>query len=177
MSTGTIHHNDYRGSVTSLAEALVNDTEKTRDELISLALFHFWADEVTTQSLVFSALGLNDVRVRDTIVWYTQALDPTEAARAVEMLIKAADLVLTLDKEWSFNPGANSVPAYTVAGMVAILANDPITARWCADIALGLQPSYSLAILLDTSLKAGVTADCLRSDILELDFKACRHGY
>ena len=110
--------------------------------------------------------ALRDVRVRDTVLWEVSALDREAQGRALQVLAAALR---------RSGPGAVA-PIATCAAVTAWLLGDGARAGIALRHALADGPDYSLAVLVDGALRAGLPPSAWREAMRALSREECRHG-
>ena len=110
------------------------------------------------------ALGLEDVRVRDTVLW--------ELSRAVV----APPIVDRLAAVVRAAPAGRRAPVATVTAIVAWCTGDGARARMAVEQALDDQADYSLARLVEQALDAGLPPDKWRESMEQLTRQECRRA-
>ena len=117
----------------------------------------------------FSAAGsaaalqaLEDVRVRDTVLWHlVQASSTRRTLQACTALLGAA-------------PDGLVAPIATCTAIAAWLCGDGVRARFAVSRALAERPAYGLAALLSGALDAGMSGADWRLAMTELTEAQCR---
>ena len=97
--------------------------------------------------LAVTELGLTDVRVRDTVLWEMARMSPT-AVRAFAEHLRCAVR--------GARP-SRVAPVATCAAAGSWLMGDGARAATAVTVALGARPDYSLALLIDSALRSGVS--------------------
>ena len=166
---------NYSEIIRDVTIGLLVTTEETRDILIAGIIETFWDEDQSPGDLALCGVALLDVRVRDSILWHMAQLDDELMLEAYSVLLKAADVVYENDKNSSYERGHSS-PAYTCAGIAALLLGNYREARVCIDFVYASDPSYSLAMLVDMALKANINPDDCRSEIFGGDYEIYRYG-
>lgn len=110
--------------------------------------------------------GLDDVRVRDTVLWEVSQAGPETLQGVLDRL----SFVLR-----SAPPG-HAAPVASCTAVVAWLLGDGALAHIAVDRALGDDCDYSLALLLSASLRAGLPPAAWRESMGSLTRDDCRHG-
>ena len=111
-------------------------------------------------------VSLGDIRVRDTLLWDIARLDAEHLASVLERLtalLRAA-------------PSGLVAPAATCCAVIAWLMGDGVRAMMAVDRALTDDPQYSLAALVEASLRAGLAPRAWRDVMAALPRDECRHG-
>lgn len=111
-------------------------------------------------------VGLRDIRVRDTFLWdvctwHAEHLPVGIAAMAA--VLRAA-------------PPGHVAPVATALAVLAWLGGDGARARIAIDRALADERDYSLALLLDASIRGGLPPSSWREAMSQLARDDCRHG-
>jgi Domain of unknown function (DUF4192) len=110
--------------------------------------------------------GLDDVRVRDTVLWEVSRWSPEDLQSALVRL----SVVLRSA------PAGHVAPVASCAAVVAWLLGDGARAHIAVDRARRDDGEYSLAVLLDASLRAGLPPQAWRESMAALTRDDCRHG-
>ncbi len=110
--------------------------------------------------------GLDDVRVRDTVLWELSHWNPEALQSAL------ARLTTVLRGA----PAGHVAPAASCAAIVAWLLGDGAIAQIAIERARRDDAEYSLAVLLAASLRAGLPPDAWRESMAALTRDHCRHG-
>ena len=128
---------------------------------------HDRADEAgRTRAIADLLCGLEDVRVRDTLLWEVSHADPGRLAAILERLSCALRGA----------PPGHVAPVGSCAGIVAWLLGDGARAHIAIDRARHDDAQYSLALLLAASLEAGLPPAAWRESMAGLSRDHCRHG-
>jgi hypothetical protein len=140
--------------------------ERWRDQAIQQ--FH---QDVSTGASIDDAscarviAGLDDVRVRDTVLW-----DLAQGRGAGRNVIAALGQVVRT------SPEARCAPAATVLSIQHWTAGDGARANVALDRALGTDPNYSLGGLVQASLRSGLPPATWRDLMRTMPRDTCRHG-
>lgn len=110
--------------------------------------------------------GIDDVRVRDTVLWEVSRWEPEALESALDRL---SDAVRSA-------PVGYVAPVATCAAIVAWLLGDGARARIAVDRACRDDAGYSLAVLVAASLAAGLPPAAWRESMTVLTRDDCRHG-
>lgn len=110
--------------------------------------------------------GLDDVRVRDTVLWEVSHEDP----EALQGVFGRLSVVLRSA------PAGHVAPVASCTAVVAWLLGDGALAHIAVDRARGDDCDYSLAMLLAASLRAGLPPAAWRESMASLTRDDCRHG-
>jgi hypothetical protein len=117
--------------------------------------------------LIAEALrGLDDVRVRDTVLWEVSRWSP-------DVLQLAFDRVAVALRS---APAGHVAPVASCAAIIAWLLGDGARAHIAVGRALRDDDEYSLALLLAASLRAGLPPGAWRESMAALARDDCRHG-
>ena len=165
---------DYSMMVTAVKTALQRNPESTRDYLINLALEAFWSDTIENGTVAVIGVGLFDIRVRDSLIWHMSQLDSFGLDKAMLLLIETANIVYVND-DFHGNNGNNSIPAYTLAALAAMMNDNKSDARDCIDFVLS-QDNYSLAVLVDMALRADMPINAWREEVVGGPYEVYRYG-
>jgi hypothetical protein len=144
--------------------------EDARDEYIGSITAALQADDLedvlgpSGAALLASALA--DIRIRDTVLWDVASMDVARRGRAVDALRYLARCA----------PQGRGAPVLAMAAVGAYLGGDGARARVAVDAALGVDPGYSLALLVEVSLQAGVPPRSVARLFTEVSRERCRMG-
>jgi hypothetical protein len=111
-------------------------------------------------------VALHDIRVRDTMLWDLVNVEPAALDGALGVL--AAVL--------RGAPPGHAAPVATSCAIVAWLLGDGVRAGIAVERALQDDPGYSLAALVDASLRAGLPPTAWREAMAGLSRQDCRYG-
>jgi hypothetical protein len=144
--------------------------EAWRDERIASALLALTGDDdggpLRPERAADLLAGLDDVRVRDTVLWELCGWDAGHLQRALDRLsavVRAA-------------PTGHVAPVASCAALTAWLLGDGARASVAVARARADDPDYSLAELLAASLTAGLPPQAWRASMSGLTRELCRHG-
>jgi hypothetical protein len=144
--------------------------EAARDELIGSITASLLADDlpgaVGPAAAAGMACALADVRVRDTVAWDVAAMSPARRRRAEVALRYLARQA----------PDGRAFPALTLAAVAAYLGGDGARARVALEAALGEDPDYPLALLVDLTLQAGLPPQDVAGLFTQVTREQCRTG-
>jgi hypothetical protein len=160
-------------------EPLIVDREQELDDALGdggSAAVESWRDEQVDRlmSLVFEGgdlsdadtvtllVGLCDVRVRDTLLWHLNGA--SDRYGCLDRLLIGLRLA----------PNGYVAPIATCAALAAWLLGDGARASIAIDRALNDDPAYSLAILVGTSISAGLPPSAWQQVMGRLTIEACR---
>lgn len=146
------------------------DREPWRDELIASAL-QVLADGPgggprRAERIGDLLRGLDDVRVRDTVLWEVSHWEPEALQAALD------HLTVVLRSA----PEGHVAPVASCAAVVAWLLGDGARAHIAVGRACHDDAGYSLALLLAASLAAGLPPAAWRESMAALTRDDCRHG-
>lgn len=137
--------------------------EQWRDEQVErIAALILEDGELSDDDSVTVLIGLCDVRVRDTLLWF---LSRTETGFGC-----LDRLLLTLQ----LAPNGYVAPIATCAALVAWLLGDGARAMIAIERALNDDPEYSLAVLIEGSLAAGLPPTAWNEVMQGLSVETCR---
>ena len=137
--------------------------EAWRDEQVDrLASLIFEGGELSDADTVTLLVGLCDVRVRDTLLWHLNGA--SEPYGCLDRLLIGLRLA----------PNGYVAPIATCAALVAWLLGDGARAAIAIDRALNDDPAYSLAVLVGTSISAGLPPSAWQDVMGRLTVEACR---
>jgi hypothetical protein len=122
--------------------------------------------EPTTPSvLAHAAVGLGDIRVRDTVLWeLTQpGADTHGAISGLTAVVRHA-------------PPGHVAPAATALGICHWTSGDGARATTALNRAVADNPEYSLASLVGMSIQSGLPPQSWREAMAGLSRESCRHG-
>ena len=111
------------------------------------------------------AVGLGDIRVRDTVLW--DLMQPTADTSAA---------IASLAKTVRHAPEGHVAPAATVLAICHWTTGDGARANVALQRADDDDPDYSLAALVRTSLSTGLPPQTWRDALAGLTRDTCRHG-
>lgn len=145
----------------------------TSDELPNIRNLERWRDAAITEfmlgydgasvSLRLVGASLADVRVRDTILWkMTQGTEPQKFSDYIAKVCEAMP------------PNEDAAPALTVAAIAAWTRGNGALASVIVDRALALQRGYSLGVLVEASLSAGLPPTAWADSMAELTYEQVR---
>lgn len=121
-------------------------------------------DDLDTSDAAETLGALDDVRVRDTLLWHlVRHEDARRILGRLAVLLRSA------------KPGAVA-PIATVTAIAAWICGDGARASIAIDRAFDDRPDYTLALLVERSLRHGLSATTWLAAMQELPFEACRHG-
>lgn len=139
--------------------------EEWREESIRQIADLTSGDAVRAPDLARVAVGLADIRVRDTVLW--DLMQPTaDTPAAIRVL---ADTV-------RHAPEGHVAPAATVLAICHWTTGDGARANAALQRARDDNPNYSLASLVRTALSAGLPPQSWRDALADLTRDTCRHG-
>ena len=122
-------------------------------------------DSLDAKSCAQVITGLDDVRVRDTLLWdLAQGRGDNTVVTA-----RLSDVVRTA-------PEGRVTPAATVLSIQHWTAGDGARANVALDRALGANPDYSLGRLVETSLRTGMPPSTWRDLMRTIPREMCRTG-
>ncbi|MFZ4485862.1 MAG: DUF4192 domain-containing protein [Candidatus Nanopelagicales bacterium] len=137
--------------------------ESWRDEQVDrLTSLIFEGGELADADTVTLLVGLCDVRVRDTLLWHLNGA--SEPYACLDRLLIGLRLA----------PNGYVAPIATCAALLAWLLGDGARAAIAIDRALNDDPAYSLAVLVGTSISAGLPPSAWQDVIGRLTIEACR---
>lgn len=110
--------------------------------------------------------GVADIRVRDAALWDAAQLDLDGLGTALTGFSHATRQA----------PSPCVAPVATCAAVLAWLAGDGVRAGIALERALSADSDYSLALLVDAALRAGMPPATWRSAMGALSRDDCRHG-
>jgi len=141
------------------------ERETWRDSMVS-RLQQLLTQEQRQTPVDLAALicGLDDIRVRDCILWQlAQCEDLTCAAKVLRSGLVSC-------------PAGMRAPVGTVAAITAWLRGDGVRATSALDLALADDASYGLALLVSAALTNGLPPRMWRETMDQLSYEACRYG-
>lgn len=138
--------------------------ERWREEEIEALRQPFAAADGQVDEPARLIVGLLDVRVRDCLLWYLSRSEwPRDCLGALTGVVRCAG-------------PRYLAPVATCAGIAAWLAGDGVRAATAIERALQDDPDYSLAILVDRSLRHGLPPVAWREVMQRLSLHECRTG-
>lgn len=159
------------GRVTQVGEHLAtlsppSDFEAWRDRAIATISGLDPATAPTAATCADVLAGLDDIRVRDTILW--DLAQPRTDRHATRNSLRA---VMT------GAPTGHVAPVATVLAIQHWQAGDGARANACLDRALTDNPDYGLANLTAAAVRAGMPPSAWAAAMSALDRDSCRHGF
>ncbi|NQW73230.1 MAG: DUF4192 domain-containing protein [Actinobacteria bacterium] len=137
--------------------------EAWRDEQVDhLASLICGGEDLSDADTVTVLVGLCDVRVRDTLLWYLNSAN--DRYGCLDRLLIALRLA----------PNGYVAPVATCAALVAWLLGDGARASIAIDRALSDDPEYSLAVLVGMSISVGLPPAAWKEVMGQLTVEACR---
>lgn len=147
--------------------------EQARDEAIDafLAALDAGSDgrgagDPSLEEVTALLAGLDDVRVRDTVLWEVSHAGPDRQLRALRQFVSATRQA----------PPGLVAPVATCAAVASWLVGDGARAQVALDRALRDRPDYSLALLVQHSVRIGLPPRAWREAMHGLTREQCRHG-
>ena len=141
--------------------------EQRRDDTVALIMSA--PGSPTPVDLAITISGLGDVVVRDTVLWEMLRCSRPD-------LLELGTFLRTCVRSSTKRGLLRRAPVATVAAVAAWLAGDGVRANTAIDAALDSDPSYSLAILVGTGLRAGLSPEHWRDSLAGLTRDQCRGG-
>lgn len=138
--------------------------EEWRDDMVTLAFNAYYGDHYDTHSLAIVANALEDVRVRDVLIWYVSGV-------RTEQLHDARAVLRTM-----WEDGNQTAPVATFIAIIQIFLNDTDEAMAWAGRALVKNSTYSLAHLCWVSLINKLPASELKPMFNAMDYETVRYG-
>ena len=152
-------------TITTQPTTTAVDLECWRDDMIDLALGMYTVgntDDITTLVIVSNAL--NDIRVRDALVWYMTTIDDDGLDLVIRFAIADA------------KANGHTAPMAAMAATAAMFMEDISTAaEWTAK-ALLCDPNYSYANLLGLTIGFGIATGEYKKMINDLGYDAARNA-
>lgn len=142
--------------------------EQWRDEVIGEFSARLVIERVDLDAEGAAALigGLEDVRVRDTVLWDLSQADLASRYRALDLLSACV--------RWA--PPGSVAPVATCAAVAAWLVGDGARAQIALERAVAERADYSLALLVDHSIRVGLPPTAWGEAMTRLSRDECRHG-
>lgn len=139
--------------------------EAWRDDTIVTVARLAGTDSLPSADLARIAVGLGDIRVRDTALWdlAQPGVDPQAAITRLISIVRQA-------------PAGHVAPAATVLAICHWTSGDGARANVALDRAFADEPSYSLAGLVGTGLRTGLPPQAWADALASLSREVCRHG-
>lgn len=144
------------------------DRERWRNEVIAEFAEHVARADPGIRTAEASRLvrGLDDVRIRDTILWEVSHAQADGCFTVLALLSTCA--------RWA--PVGHVAPIATCTAVAAWLVGDGARAQIALDRALHERPEYSLARLVQHSVQVGLPPSAWREAMAGLTRRECRHG-
>jgi hypothetical protein len=122
-------------------------------------------EPLTPHQIAKVAVGLGDVRVRDTALWdqMQPGVDRDAVAANLASMVRLA-------------PDGHVAPAATVLAICHWTSGDGARANVALEHALADDPDYSLAGLVSASLRSGLPPKAWSDSLAGLSRDVCRHG-
>jgi hypothetical protein len=122
-------------------------------------------DPLTAADSARVAVGLGDIRVRDTALWdlAQPGVDRQSAIAGLASIVRQA-------------PAGRVAPAATVLAICHWTSGDGARANVALEHAFADDPDYSLARLVGTGLHAGLPPQAWTDSLAGLSREVCRHG-
>ena len=142
--------------------------ERWRDEIIGTVTARMQEPrrDLETEEIGAVIRGLQDIRVRDTVLWELSNADQAGRFRAL--------VLLTSCVRWA--PAGHVAPVATCAAIAAWLVGDGARAQVALERALVDCPDYSLAVLVQHSVRVGLPPAAWGEAMGGLSRQECRHG-
>jgi hypothetical protein len=141
--------------------------EAWRDDAVTRLGRLLRGEEPEPSAVAEIVLSLNDVRVRDTVLWDLMDADAEEGWRRAQAVLAHCVRLAP--------PGAVA-PAAAVLAICCWQRGDGARAGVALERALADDPSYSLALLVHQALGAGLPPGAWRGAMAGLRREECRHG-
>ena len=138
--------------------------EEWRDDMVTLAFNAYYGYQYDTQTLAIVANALEDVRVRDVLIWYVSGV-------RTQQLHDARSILRTMWEE-----GNQTAPVATFIAIIQIFLNDTDEALAWTGRALTKNTDYSLAQLCWVSLINKLPASALKPMFNEMEYETVRYG-
>lgn len=151
--------------VESLLPGIDAVTERSRDAAIRQAwasLTGPWTE--SPEALAGLLVAVDDLAVRDTLLWDLMSDGPQRWPAAADRLARAV----------SAAPGGRAAPAATVLALLRWQMGDGSRAVAAVERALEDRPSYSLADLVDRCLRMGMHPATWREGVVGMRREDCR---
>jgi hypothetical protein len=143
--------------------------ERWRDDSIAAIVATLTRDDsVPTDAdrLAVLIAGLEDVRVRDTVLWEATRLESEDLQAALPILAEAVRAA----------PSGRTAPVATCYAVAAWLVGDGARALVALERALADDPEYSLALLVLASIQGGLPPGGWRETMREMSRDECRRS-
>ena len=139
----------------------IADTDPVTARYTAISMAHALTFDVSPSDsdLLRVAVSLEDVRVRDAVMYYLGTMT-NEELRDVYKTI--ASVVRVVPKKYA-------APTLTVASLCAYLSGDGAKANVCVTTALDIDPDYTMASYMARALSAGIHPDGFRELVSGID--------
>lgn len=164
VATAQAHHaslGDGRRGSSSRNDAL----ETWREETLATITAVISREPTTPSTLAHAAVGLGDLRVRDTVLWELNqpGADTHAAIAGLTAVVRHA-------------PPGHVAPAATVLAICHWTSGDGARATTALNRAITDNPGYPLASLVGMSIQSGLPPQSWREAMAGLSRENCRHG-
>ncbi len=152
-------------TITTEPSTTAVDMETWRDDMIDLALAMYTMGNTNdTDMLVIVSNALNDIRVRDALVWYMTTIDDEGLDMVIQFAVADA------------RANGDTAPMAAFAATAAMFLDDLDTAAYWTAKSLLCDPHYSYANLLGLTLGFGIPTGEYKKMINDLGYDAARNA-
>lgn len=151
-------------TITTEPSTTAVDMENWRDEMIDLALSMYTVGNTNDiDMLVIVSNALNDIRVRDALVWYMTTIDDEGLDMVIQFALADA------------RANGDTAPMAAFAATAAMFLDDTAAAIYWTRKSLLCDSKYSYATLLGLTLGFGIPTGAYKQMINDLGYDAARN--
>ena len=142
------------------------DKETMRDDMIDAVRNVYLSGNQGVEESHLISVALQDVRVRDSVLWLINSLEKEELPYLYEVTASVCRDVYT----------RGSAALLTVSGIIAWSMRNGAKANICIDLALEQDPHYSLAQMIRQMLNVGMPPESWFDSVNEITYEESRAG-